>query len=235
MYHQKEIICISHGSSGFGETEKYLGNYFNTLGYEVIFNNYLADNKIEKLYWSNYKDFNDEYNVTLNQLCKIILPNKPIIHIGFSLGGYVGLVNADKFIKNYCFYPGILPMHHSIKNKDFSNTTLFLPEHDNWCTNTHQFIDALDTPMKSITIKNTKHGFMLLNKNRSFDVITYDFPIFVDTNELEQFLFNHNVLTNKYKHQYTTVNLQSDNIAASICLDYIVNEIQLPKEITASE
>jgi hypothetical protein len=235
IYHQKEIICISHGSSGFGETEKYIGDYFNNLGYQVIFNNYLSDNGIEKLNWYNSAEFNDEYNVTLNELCNMVLPiDKSIIHIGFSLGGYVGIVNSDKFIKNYCFYPGILPLHDSIKNKDFSNTTFFLPQYDNWCTNTQSFINELRTSPKVIYIDAT-HGFMLLNKDRSFDVLTYDFPIFVNQNELEQFVFNHKILTSKYKHQYTTVNLRSDYIAASICLEYIVNEIQLLKEITASE
>ena len=230
IYHKKEIICISHGSGGFGDSEKYIGNYFNKLGYQVIFNNYLAANGIEKLYWHNSTYFNDEYTATLNDLCSMVLPdNKPIIHIGLSLGGYVGIVNSDKFIKNYCFYPGILPMHHSIKNKDFSNTTFFLPEYDNWCTNTKQFIDTLDIPIKSITINNTKHGFMLLNKNRSFNVLTYDFPMFVNTTELDQFVLNHNVLTSKYTHQYAVVHLQSDSAAASICLEYIVNELQLLK------
>lgn len=234
-YHQKEVICISHGSGGFGETEKYIGDYFNTLGYQVIFNNYLLDNGIEKLYWYNSKEFNDEYDVTLDELCNIVLPiDKPIIHIGFSLGGYVGIVNSDKFIKNYCFYPGILPMHRSVKHKDFSNTTFFLPQHDNWCTNTQLFINKLDTSPEIVYI-NANHGFMLLNKDSEVEVLTYEFPIFVDRNELDQFVFNHTTLTSKYKNQYKTVRLQSDSTAAGICLEHMVNEIQLLKEITASE
>ena len=64
-------------------------------------------------------------------------------HIGFSLGGFLGLLNADKFERNYVFYPRILGITSSLVEKNYSNTVSFIATQDNWTKEGYDIFENL--------------------------------------------------------------------------------------------
>jgi hypothetical protein len=220
-------ICISHGSSGLGETEYQISKFFSSRGYQVVYNNYFEKNSIDRMHWHNTLGFNDSYKVNLKKLCEFDNNNKNIVHIGLSFGGYIGLVNSDKFVKNYCFYPGVLPMEECIKNFNLSNTTIFLPEFDNWCKYPDDFFNNFSIAPNVVNVANADHGFMSVNKDRIFEVIVYDFEnLFVPAKELEDFILDHALLMNMYQSQKKMVRIKSNVELTQHYLSQILNDIR---------
>ena len=132
-FYTRDDLCImiSHGSGGIGAAEYNTARYFLEQGYRVVLHDYFAKAGVSKLFWNYEPDFQDAYTVTFHDmLTNIKLPEHRIVHIGFSLGGLLGLLNSEKFYKNFCFYPGVFGLP---QNKNFDNTTVIVAEHDNWC------------------------------------------------------------------------------------------------------
>ena len=123
FYTQDDIlVLISHGSGGIGAAEYNCARYFLQHGYRVGLLDYFSKWNIPKLFWNYQPNRQDDYYVTFDTiLTKVELPDEKIVHIGFSLGGYFGILNNQKFYKNFCFYPGILGLHD---DKNYDNTTL---------------------------------------------------------------------------------------------------------------
>jgi len=113
-------IMITHGSGGVGSAERFTADFFRDKGFDVIVNDYFTQYDIKMLRW--HEDFPDDYEMSFVEMFETIeIPDEPIYHIGFSLGGFFGIINHEKFVKNYLFYPGVLGFTEDMINKDYSN------------------------------------------------------------------------------------------------------------------
>lgn len=222
------LILISHGSGGMGTAEYKTAEYFLQKGYQVGFNNYFKKHDIDLLYWSVPDWARDNYDVTFNTLLTDIdFPKFKIVHIGFSLGGYLGLLNANKFYKNYNFYPGILVITEQLINNDYTNSTTFIASEDNWVNESYINFELLaNKPPKKITLDNTHHGFMIPNKDRVIHIAKYKFPRHIVSNaEFEELKPNHYQLSSKYDFYMEDILLQSNAECSIIALDTIIRDL----------
>jgi len=208
-------IVISHGSGGIGNCELKLKKEFEELGHEVILNDYFSPHGIDCLYWT----LEDEHDVTLQEMIYDIPFPDECIHIGLSLGGYLGLVHSEKFVSNHIFYPGMLGFTKEILSKDYSNTTVYSAELDNWCDNITEFCDQAKN-ISHIRLANCYHGFM--NKNNSFEVIKPIIPLEEDT---RQNTFNMSKTIQKYPYKEEKIRLQYSENAYIMCMNMIKHDI----------
>ena len=148
-------------------------------------------------------------------LTDINFPNEKIVHIGFSLGGYLGLLNNDKFYKNFCFYPGILGY---LGQENFDNTTVIIAENDNWCT-------FNNTVVNTWIAKDCYHGFMIPNKDRDIPVAKYNFPTAMTHKQYLKLIPNHNYLTSVYGHTEETIRLKSNEKYSIMYLNKILESL----------
>ena len=111
-------IVISHGSGGIGSAETFARDFFESKGYDV-------PHGIKNLWWSD-GDLQDVHDVTFNEMADVEFPEGDIVHIGFSLGGFFGLINHERFIKNYLFYPGVQGITQELLDKDYSNAVVIV-------------------------------------------------------------------------------------------------------------
>lgn len=220
------LILISHGSGGLGSAEYNAAEYFLSKGYRVGFLDYFSKYNISNLWWSGHATDRDCHTVSFNDmLTNITFPNDKIVHIGFSLGGFFGIINADKFYKNYCFYPGIIAFTDKMLNADYKNTTVFQAEFDNWCYY-DPFGSYCKFPPTSIIIKNTFHGFMIPDKDYSVEIAIYNFPKkVISDEEFKSIMPNHDVLGKKYGYTNRTIRLKYDKESCIMCLAQIYKEI----------
>ena len=198
FYTQDDIlVLISHGSGGVGAAEYNCARYFLQHGYRVGLLDYFSKWNIPKLFWNYKPNREDDYYVTFDtMLTKVELPDEKIVHIGFSLGGYFGILNNQKFYKNFCFYPGILGLHN---DKNYDNTTVIIAEKDNWCTHDYKFKNTWYA-------KGCYHGFMIPCKDKTIPVAKYKFPSRMTYDQYVSLMPNHNYLTNTYG--YTEENIR---------------------------
>lgn len=170
------MILISHGSGGIGANELSLRDYFVEHGFKVGLVDYFSKWGITKINWCYIEKLKDTYEVTFNDMLKLDTEfDEKIVHIGFSLGGFLGIKNSEKFLKNYCFYPGIVGYTAEMVDKDYQNTTVILGDKDNWCDNYESFENACAIPPKKIIAKNATHGFMSPGKNIKIPIAKYIF------------------------------------------------------------
>lgn len=220
------LILISHGSSGIGNTEYSIAEYFLTKGYRVGLFDYFSKWSISHLWWSYHDNYTDEISICFkNILSAENLPYRDkIVHIGCSLGGFFGLLNSEKFYKNYCFYPGIIGFTEKLIKKDYSNTTVFEPLKDNWC-NYKMFHNFCTTPPKRIKV-DTYHGFMSPHKDRIVDIAKYQIPSFpISDVEFYNLKPSHIYLDFKYGFKKEKVRLKYSKEYAIICLNEIVKNL----------
>jgi|TARA_R110000868_G_scaffold234322_1_gene488015 hypothetical protein len=224
LLYPDKLILISHGSGGLGDSEKNIAQFFLDKGFRVGLLDYFSLYGLETIYWDN----GDKSNITLKDLiCNHSFPEEyKIIHIGFSLGGYLGLVHANKFFKNYCFYPGIIAFTNDHVNQDFSNTTVFLPSKDTWCDNYEEFSKLTAIKPTEIHLKGLYHGFMSVNKNKKFNVYKYNIPNLLMSSTLyNNILINFKYLSTKFKFNKVKIRLQSNEDSRIICLNHILKEV----------
>lgn len=222
------MILISHGSGGIGNAEWNAANFFLSVGYKVGILDYFSKWNIKKLWWTCIEKFKDNHNVTFNQmLTDITFPDTKIIHIGFSLGGFLGLLNSHLFLLNYSFYPGIIAYTNEMIQKDYSNSTVIVAEQDNWCNNYQIFDELCVHPPKKIVLNNVYHGFMIPEKDHTFIISKYNFPIDVITlDEFDNLKPNHDQLEKMYGSTDETVRLTFDEKECTIQLNQILEEIR---------
>ena len=220
---------LSHGSGGPGASEERLRDFFIARGYTVGIVDYFTANGISSLGWMDQGPFADFYDATFKQIFDIKFPDwDKIVHLGFSLGGYVGLLHSEKFVKNYCFYPGIVGVTQDLLNKDYSNTTVILPELDTWCDNYYDFHQQCKSPPELLSITGAYHGFVLPNKQREILVTKYNTTgRILSSNEFNQLKFHHETLTETFvEKQNQIIRLQSNDKYSIMCLTKILSEIQ---------
>jgi dienelactone hydrolase len=221
------LVLISHGSGGVGAAEHATAEFFLQQGYIVGINNYFGKHNIQCLFWAEDDHVRDEYDVSFAQmLTDIDFPNYKIAHIGFSLGGFLGLLNVNRFVRNYCFYPGILGMTSSLIEKDYSNTTTFLATQDNWTKEGYDVFESLALAPPTKVECDAHHGFMIPDKNREIFIAKYNLPkrVMKET-EFAALKPNHFYLSKKYGHYMETILLQSNEKCSILALDKITQDL----------
>lgn len=222
------MILISHGSGGVGATEYKTAEYFLNKGYSVGINNYFKKHNIDFLYWSRDKGVRDLHTVTFDQLLTDLkYPDFKIVHIGFSLGGYLGILNADKFVKNYNFYPGIIGITNKLIKTDYSNSTTFIAGNDNWV---NEYYDAFENlahiPPKKIVFDNAYHGFMIPDKDRLIYIAKYNLPkTIIKDKVFKNIKPNHLELAKQFGFTMENILLQSNKECSIIALDTITRDL----------
>jgi hypothetical protein len=217
------LILISHGSGGTGDAELNAATFFLARGYKVGLIDYFTKWGIDKLWWCYQKGCIDEHSVSFEQmLTDHQFPYEDrIIHIGFSLGGTFGLLNAERFEKNFCFYPGIIGITEKLVSKDYSNTTVFVAELDNWCDNYNDFELLVARPPTRINVTG-HHGFMIPNKDKLFDGAKYNIPsIIMSQDEFSCIRPSHSYLSSKYGYTEEKIRLKYNEESCILCLSYI--------------
>ena len=210
------LILISHGSGGVGGAEWNAAEFFLKNGYKVGLLDYFSKWNISNLSWCDDKHLKDNHSVSFNtMLTDITFPNEKIVHIGVSLGGYLGLLNSEKFYKNFCFYPGILGY---LNQRNFDNTTVIIAENDNWCTFDNTFVNTW-------IAKDCYHGFMIPNKDRDITIAKYNFPATMTREQYLKLIPNHDFLTSVYGYTTETIRLQSDKKCSIMYLNKILESL----------
>ena len=220
---------ISHGSGGVGSAENNIAHEFLLKGYNVAILDYFTKYNIESLGWIDHGPYMDKHSCTFEQMFDIQLPKyENYIHIGCSLGGYYGLYHAQKFTKNYCFYPGVIAVTNDLINKDYSNTTVFLPSKDTWCDNYKDFELMVDKTPDVIYMEDAHHGYMLQDKVREILISKYNTTSRVLSNEQFSGLRpNHYSFTLLYPERVNEkIRLQSHERCARMSLNLIFKELQ---------
>lgn len=220
------MILISHGSGGVGLAELNTAEYFLSKGYTVGILDYFSKWKISNLWWNYEEKFRDNYDVTFKEILlnHNFLFDRKIIHIGFSLGGFLGILNSRHFYKNFCFYPGIIGFTKGIVSNDYSNTTIFNANYDVWC-DSQCFVSYCNNPPTVFNL-DSFHGFMIPNKDKLITIAKYNLPkAIILENEFNQLKPNHKWLSSKYKYTPQQIRLKYDKKSCIICLNYIEKEI----------
>lgn len=227
LINNEQLILISHGSSGIGAAEYSTAEFFLSKGYRVGLLDYFSKHNISNLWWNYQERFRDNYNVSFYEmLTDIVFPNEKIVHIGFSLGGFLGILNAEKFYKNFCFYPGIIGYTVSITQSNYNNTTVFNATQDEWCNSYKEFESLCNIPPKRIDI-DAYHGFMIPDKDKEIPIAKYKLPnntmTVIDFCNLKPC---HVWLSSKYGYDSKIIRLQHNKEFAIMCLNQIYKEIQ---------
>lgn len=225
----KQKVIISHGSGGLGSAEYELANFLDSLGVYVIFNNYFERNGIDKLYWCSDTRLYDTYNTSFQDILHMNIADDELdcLHIGISLGGYVGLYNAEKFKKNFIFYPGIIFLTDSLINKDYSNTEVFLAQYDNWCLQSYLDLhQSLQYP-PNVHYLSSYHGFMIPDKDKVITNIACwkTNSIKVTDAYLEHAYLNSYWLLDNFVFENKCIRLKYDSEASNWCKQYIALRI----------
>ena len=195
-------IVISHGSGGVGPAEHYIKTLLENHGYDVYINDYFTPHNINSLRWSEIDP--DDYDVTFNELFNVSLPDEDMIHIGFSLGGYFGLINSEKFKKNILFYPAVLGYTQQMLEKDYSNTMVILCSEDPGKIKYERFHNELLTaPPLTYTLVGAHHAFMVEGIDREFNMTSYggSYGGLMSDEDFKQLKPNHRYLSSKYTHK----------------------------------
>jgi len=223
------LVVISHGSSGVGSAENNIAQQFLLKGYNVAILDYFTKYNIESLGWIDHGSYMDKHSCTFEQMFDIELPKyENYVHIGCSLGGYFGLYHAQKFIKNYCFYPGIIAVTQDLIEKDYSNTTVFLPSKDTWCDNYKDFEFMLDNAPDVIYMQDVYHGYMLDDKDREILITKYNTTSRILSNkQFSELRPNHYSFALLYPERVNEkIRLQSSKSHATMSLNFIFKELQ---------
>ena len=202
-------ILISHGSGGVSSAEYYTKDFFEKRGFEVVLNDYFTPNGINNLRW--HENNPDDYDVTYREMFDIDFPeDDQLVHIGFSLGGFFGLYHAEKFFKNYVFYPGLIGYTESMLKKDYSNTSVIVGTEDRGAYKYENFKKRLEKPpLAHYYLTDTHHAFMVEDIDREFDMVRYDLMEPLSEEEFSALKPNHAYMSSKYGHYTSTQSLVS--------------------------
>ena len=216
---EEVLILVSHGSGGPGPAESNIAEYFLKHGYTVGLVDYFSPHNVSKLFWSDREDYKDTYSAKFKDMFAITIPEyKRVVHIGFSLGGTLGLFNSEKFYRNYCFYPGMIGMSKFLLDKDYSNTTVITAEHDNWCDDYHAFHSECKNPPKRLIAKDCYHGFMIPDKNKTIPIVKYFTNKNITKKDFANLGPNHNVLAQYFDYTHENIILRYN---AKECIMYM--------------
>lgn len=181
-------ILISHGSGGIGPAELRTRDFFVDAGYDVELLDFFTPHGIKNLHWGTRGRDNDP-EIRFKEMFDIDFPKGPLVHIGFSIGGFLGLCHSDKFVKNYLFYPGVQGFTQEMLERDYHNTSVILGTEDGGKYKYDNFhTKAIHAP-NSYTLVGAHHAFMVTDIDRKVEMVTYgnnygDLMTDVEFNEL---------------------------------------------------
>lgn len=219
-------IVISHGSGGVGPAEQYFKNFLEEHGYDVYINDYFTPNNIKSLRWSEVDP--DDYDATFSKMFDVDLPDEDMIHIGFSLGGYFGLVNSEKFKKNILFYPAVLGYTKHMLEKDYNNTVVVLCTEDPGKIKYENFHkEAINPPPMTYTLVGAHHAFMVEGIDKEFDMVRYggNYGKLMSEEEFNQLKPNHDYLSTRYTHTNRRAILKFDEMYRHTYAQMVKGEI----------
>lgn len=225
-------IIVSHGSGGVGSAEKYTKDFFENLGVEVILIDYFTPHGISNLRWHTNNP--DNYDVTYREMFNIDFPtDEKLVHIGFSLGGFLGLCHVEKFYKNFLFYPGVIGFTENMLKKDYSNTYVIVGTNDKGAYKYENFRSKLEKPpLAHYHLNQAHHAFMVDDIDREFDMVRYDLLDPMSEDEFAQLKPNHAYMSNKYGHYCSTQTLLSNPDYRHQYLNIIAEELNvLPPQV----
>ena len=222
-----KLVLISHGSGGLGTAEYTTAEYFLSHGYRVGLLDYFSKYNINNLWWNYEERFRDNHSISFEtMLTDFVLPTQyKIVHIGFSLGGFLGIINSEKFYKNYCFYPGIVGFNEHLVNKDYSNTTVFIANKDEWCDYSGFESNCLMPPNR-VNI-DAYHGFMIPDKDKIISVAKYNTPkTKISNTEFYNLKPCHSWLEMNYGYEPKNIRLLYNKNECILCLSQILDELK---------
>lgn len=221
-------IVVSHGSGGIGKSELNICDFFLQRGHRVTMIDYFSPHGIGKLFW-DYGLYNqDEHDISFKQMFDdvSIADHGKLVHIGCSLGGFFGIYHSNRFVRNYCFYPGVIGFTQEMVERDLSNTTVFLAGRDQWCDNYHVFHDRCISPPHLISV-DCYHGFMIPGKDITIPVAKYRFPGHpISDEEFGDMSPHHQRLSERFGFDAAEVTLQYDQEQSTMLLHHIWEEIK---------
>ena len=223
------LILISHGSGGIGAGERFLTKFWIDNGYTVGLLDYFTPHKVKKLYWTDHPLRADDYDATFTQMFTLpVLPYKKVVHIGLSLGAALGIHNANQFVKNFCFYPGMIAATQEHLNTDYNNTICFVAGNDNWCNDYYRaFESQCKTPPKRIDVPKATHGFMIPWKNKTIPVVKYQNPaMLVSKNVFDLLGPNHKILSQHFSYEHQNIRLLYDKKSRIMCNNIMLEEVR---------
>ena len=224
-------IIITHGSGGPGTAEWNTSLYFEEMGYDVDVKDYFVDFDIRSLRWCDTPEHKqDNYNVTYKEMFDSIeLPeDEDLVHIGFSLGGFYGLCNAEKFKKNYLFYPGVQGITQELLEKDYSNTSVIFGSEDKGQDKYIAFKNLCKKPpLAQYNLVGAHHAFMVNNIDMEFSMTKYNtIGKIMDDQEFAELKPNHKFMSERYGYTNEQTHLRSHNQFRQEYLNIIGEEIR---------
>tara|TARA_B100000085_G_scaffold236431_1_gene225061 strand:- start:2240 stop:2923 length:684 start_codon:yes stop_codon:yes gene_type:complete len=220
-------IMISHGSGGVGSAELVTADFFRDRGFDVIVNDYFTQYGINMLRW--HENSPDDYETSFVEMFETIaIPNEPIYHIGFSLGGFFGLINHEKFVKNYLFYPGVLGFTENMLQVDYSNAWVISGTEDKGQEKYDAFKEqCIKPPLVHYYLPNTYHAFMNTDLERSFDMVRYNIVgKCMSEEEFRNVKPNHEYMSETYGHTNQQTVLRSNEEMRWQYLNLIYEDIK---------
>lgn len=218
-------IVISHGSGGIGSAETFARDFFESKGYNVELIDYFTPHGIDRLRWSEREP--DNYDVTFEKMFDIEFPRGDLVHIGFSLGAFLGIVNHTKFIKNYLFYPGVLGMTQKMLDVDYSNASVITCSNDKGKYKYDKFKSLLkNPPLMNYVLPHAHHAFMIEDIDFKFNMVRYNTTDnIMSSEEFSQLKPNHKYLSDRYGHTTTPTHLLFDKELRWQYLNHIEEDI----------
>lgn len=165
-------IVISHGSGGIGPAELRTRDFFVDAGYEVELLDFFTPHGITNLNWGSTNRDNDP-DITFKEMFNVDFPEGPLVHIGFSIGGFLGLCHSDKFAKNYLFYPGVQGFTQEMLERNYINTTVILGTEDGGKYKYDNFHYKAKRAPNTATLVGAHHAFMVTDIDRKINMVNY--------------------------------------------------------------
>ena len=220
-------IVISHGSGGISSAETFARDFFESKGYEVHLIDYFTPHGITNLWWSDSSQ-QDDHDCTFSEMFNVDFPQGDLIHIGFSLGAFLGIIHHKKFLKNYLFYPGCIAISESMLDVDYSNAVVISGTEDNGQDKYKIFKDMLKhPPLKHYELPGVHHAFMVSDINRSFHMVRYgNVGEVMSQQEFDELKPNHKYLGERYGYTTQPTILRSHNEYRLQYLNMIEEEIR---------
>lgn len=189
-------ITISHGSKGITSTEIQLTDFFLGHDFTVTLVDHFSPLGIQELLWIPQPEVTALQSISLQDLIETLPPplHTNSIHLGLSLGGYIG-INALWPYKIICAcYPAPLPMGKATLSRNSSCIYLFYGKSDNWTPPPPQLLNIIPQDQQ-FALEGAHHSFMSADKNKVFDVNRYSSLYFtVEDSELRQMGLDHESL-----------------------------------------
>lgn len=192
-------IVISHGSGGIGPAELRTRDFFVDAGYEVELLDFFTPHGIEYLRWGDSGRDNDP-DITFKEMFDVDFPEGPLVHIGFSIGGFLGLCHSDKFKKNYLFYPGVQGFTQEMLERDYHNTTVILGTEDGGKYKYDNFHTKARHAPNTTTLVGAHHAFMVKDIDRKVNMVSYgnNYGDLMTATEFDELCPNYKVTSSIY-------------------------------------